>query len=128
MSRYDDNFPPNRFLNRYVFKSPMRFSLYVIGMIAFIIIGSLYFPRHLAAGAFYVLYFWLPFSVCMMVWWIVWMIKNPPPKRHYQQCPTCHQMMEVVSDRFTGSQEEIAFPGDPDFQHPQWVDKDNSNE
>jgi hypothetical protein len=91
---HDDKFLPNRLIKKYM--TPGRTILAVVALIVFELIGGKYFPHQLATGAMYFLYVWLPLSLGMMAWWIVWTIRHPAPPR--EQCPTCHQYLPEKDD------------------------------
>lgn len=86
-----DNFPPNKFLMKTIMKTPGRFMLYIISLWAFGITSVMLFPKQAAVVAIYGLAIWCPFMLAMMVWNIIWTIKNPTPPA--EKCGECHQAL-----------------------------------
>jgi hypothetical protein len=93
---YDDKFPPNKWLKKTIMKTPERFGLCILGLVASFLISVKFFPHQVSVVAYYFMFAWLPFVFVMMVWWVIWIVKNPPPPPRY--CETCHQRLPYQDD------------------------------
>jgi hypothetical protein len=79
-----DKFPPNDFLLRTIMKTPEHFLLFIVILLLFVVIGMVFFPTQLGIISLFALMIWCPFMVIMLVWNIVWNIRNPPPKDDHE--------------------------------------------
>jgi hypothetical protein len=85
--RYSDKFPPNAFLKKHLFDRPWRFLIGIFVYMAFVIFGGKYFPYTMMTISLGALAIILPSVLIIMVWQVVWYIKNPPPPP--KVCPCC---------------------------------------
>jgi hypothetical protein len=91
-----DKFPPNLFMMKTVMKTPGRFMSFILGFFTVAMLGMKLFPHATATICLYGLMGLLPTMVVLMIWQVVWVIKNPPPPP--EQCDKCHQNLPESDD------------------------------
>lgn len=72
--------PPNRFLMATILKTPGHFLSFVFGLLSILMVGILWFPNITAIVSLYISVAFLPIWLGLLIWNIVWMIKNPTSK------------------------------------------------
>lgn len=97
MNNYEDNFPPNKWLNNSIMKTPMRFALFIV----FLFLGLCLLPLSVAfAIGFGVVSVFILLAPIMMVWQVIWWKQHPlaPP----EWCDKCGHLLprhEVIAQK-----------------------------
>jgi len=91
-----DQFPPNKFLKKTIMKTPGRFLVFIFGLCGTILLSGKFYPQQTMDVCLGFLLFFLPISIGLTIWMVVWYIIHPAPPR--PRCPECHQLMPEKDD------------------------------
>lgn len=97
MSNYEDNFPPNKWLDKSIMKTPGRFLLFMVAV--FVGLGLLPLSVVHMVGVVAVFIF-IPLATVMMVWQVIWWKQHPlAPPEYCDKCGHILPRHEVVAQK-----------------------------